>query len=181
MAIADPSPEGGRFAPARGSFLPNRPQRIWGPRWGGPGGVRKRKRGQKRKRGYSGIPRDTNLFDPSPRAIMEQAIRTDRDACTLIIEGDVEEAEESDLAEGNGDLLFVGCIRRIVQARDLGNDPTIRLLALPQLEAEITSVKAFGLMSRNAPESSWLVRVDGDPEFVSDLDRQLCLVGSCIQ
>jgi len=43
--------------------------------------------------------------------MMEQSIRTDRDLGTLVIEGDVEKAEEAHLTRGDGDLLFVGCIR----------------------------------------------------------------------
>jgi hypothetical protein len=131
--------------------------------------------------GWDSGPCDTDLFDTSPRPMMEETIRTDRDPCTLVIKGDVEEAKEANVAERHCDLVIVGCIRGIVQARYLGDDPTKRLLALPELEAEITSVEAFGLVSRNSTEPSRRLRVEGNPDFVSDLDRQLCLVGSCIQ
>ena len=42
-----------------------------------------------------------------------------------------------------------------------------------QLNAELAAIEAFGLVSRDAPESSWLLRIESNPDFVSDLDRRL--------
>ena len=106
----------------------------------------------------------------------EQSIRPDLDPGSLIIERDVEVAKEADLTEGDGDRLLTVRFQRWVQEGDLRDGPSVRLLSLPELEADILAIEAFGLLTSCATESSGFARIELDPEVSGHIHRYRRLV-----
>ena len=95
-------------------------------------------------------------------ALREQSIRPDLDPGSLVIERHLEITKEADVAERARDRLFAVRFRRLIQECDLRNDPSVGLLPLPQLEADVLAIEALGLLTAATSESSRLARIELD-------------------